>query len=110
MRPWWAQGRSTCPQRATAATPRASRRRVRLTLWGLRASGVGCPVPDLFPVLRRGRSVRRVLVLRPRELPCAHVFRIGGRGARDLLGEVRVSLDELWSLAGGLAEHVVQDQ
>src|SRR2546427_9483779 len=64
----------------------------------------------LSPVLCGRRSVGRVLVLRPRELPCAHVFRIRRRRARDLLCEVRVSLDELRRLAGGQAEQVVQDQ
>src|SRR5437879_12136254 len=42
----------------------------------------------LRPVLCGRRSVGRVLVLRPRELPCAHVFRIRRRRARDLLCEV----------------------
>src|SRR5438270_9798442 len=67
-------------------------------------------VPDLFPVLCRSRSVGRVLVLWTGELPVAHVVGVRGRGAGDLLGQVRVALDELRSLAARQSEHVVQHE
>src|SRR5438552_16352445 len=67
-------------------------------------------VPDLFPIFCGSRSVGRVLVLRTRELPVADVVGVRGRGAGDLLGQVRVALDEPLSLAARQSDPIVQHE
>ena len=49
-------------------------------------------------------------MLGAREFSVPHVFGIGVRRARDLIGQVGVPLHELRRLAGRQPEHVVQDE
>ena len=49
-------------------------------------------------------------MLGAREFPVPHVFGIGVRRPRDLIGQVGVPLHELGGLALGEAEKVVEDQ
>src|SRR6266849_2062308 len=59
---------------------------------------------------RGGGSIGRVRVLGPWERAVAHLVRVALGGARNFLGQVGVPLHELRRLAGGQAQHVVEDE
>src|SRR5438477_12184364 len=67
-------------------------------------------VPDLFAILRGRGSVVRVLMLRSRKLPGPDYIGVGRLSTDDVLGEVRVPLNELLRLTVVQADHVVQYQ
>src|SRR5216683_6059157 len=60
--------------------------------------------------LGRVLGIRRILVLRARERALPHLVGKLLSGARDVVGEVRITLYELRRLAGGDAEEVVEHQ
>src|SRR5712691_7346028 len=55
-------------------------------------------------------SLGRVRVLGPGERAVSHLLNVALGGARDLAGQVGVALHELRRLAGGQAQHVVEDE
>src|SRR5260370_40409181 len=59
---------------------------------------------------RDGGTVGRVRVLGPGERAVAHLAHVALRGARDLLSQFGVPVHELRRLAGGQAQHVVEDE
>src|SRR5216684_1263862 len=63
-----------------------------------------------FSLGRGCGTVGRVRVLGPGERAVAHLLNVALGGARDLVGQVGVALHELRRLAGGQAQHVVEDE
>src|SRR6266849_10261345 len=76
--------------------------------WGLDAGAVLDLVA--FSLGRGCGTVGRVRVLGPGERAVAHLLNVALGGARDLVGQVGVALHELRRLAGGQAQHVVEDE
>src|SRR5260370_3843746 len=97
----------------SACQPRATSRinpGVATTIggWGLDAGAVLDLVARSLG--RGGGTVGRVRVLGPGERAIAHLLNVALGGARDLVGKVGVALHELRRLAGGQAQHVVEDE